>query len=196
MGYSLNRYRPLKQIDPTTVKRLARIWNLSLDNPWARPQLRHRLQYLTPLAATRAIQPLRCLSKSRLSLKHPAFAALAKAHLFCKLIELCLRRLGSHNGVVKPNTSRKRVRSKRELLGRLAIGASPRKWRENANRRDLAGRFRRIAGKLHARPQDKKSFFYNQLTEPLPGRNLLGARGQLQGGSRGPMDVTLGEGPS
>ena len=98
MGYSLNRYRPLKQIDPTTVKRLARIWNLSLDNPWARPQLRHRLQYLTPLAATRAIQPLRCLSKSRLSLKHPAFAALAKAHRFCKLIELCLRRLGPQRG--------------------------------------------------------------------------------------------------
>ena len=34
MGYSLNRYSPLKQIDKATVKRLVPIWNLSLDNPW------------------------------------------------------------------------------------------------------------------------------------------------------------------
>jgi alcohol dehydrogenase (cytochrome c) len=29
MGYSLNRYSPLKQIDKATVKRLVPIWNLS-----------------------------------------------------------------------------------------------------------------------------------------------------------------------
>src|SRR6516162_3050675 len=34
MGYSLNRYSPLTQIDKATVKRLVPIWNLSLDNSW------------------------------------------------------------------------------------------------------------------------------------------------------------------
>ena len=34
MGYHLNRYSPLKQIDRNTVKRLVPVWNLSLDNNW------------------------------------------------------------------------------------------------------------------------------------------------------------------
>ena len=32
MGYHLQRYSPLKQIDKTSVKRLVPVWNLSLDN--------------------------------------------------------------------------------------------------------------------------------------------------------------------
>ena len=42
----------------------------------------------------------------------------------------------------------------------------------------------------------QKVVFLQSVNGATPWRNLLGARGQLQGGSRGPMDVTLGEGPS
>jgi len=58
MGYSLNRYSPLKQIDKTTVKRLVPIWNLSLDNPWgeqAQPLVFDGVMYVTNARATVAI---------------------------------------------------------------------------------------------------------------------------------------------
>ncbi len=58
MGYSLNRYSPLKQIDKTTVKRLVPIWNLSLDNPWgeqAQPLVLDGVMYVTNAKATVAI---------------------------------------------------------------------------------------------------------------------------------------------
>jgi alcohol dehydrogenase (cytochrome c) len=58
MGYSLNRYSPLKQIDKATVKRLVPIWNLSLDNPWgeqAQPLVLDGVMYVTNAKATVAI---------------------------------------------------------------------------------------------------------------------------------------------
>jgi len=58
MGYSLNRYSPLKQIDKATVKRLVPIWNLSLDNPWgeqAQPLVLDGVMYVTNARATVAI---------------------------------------------------------------------------------------------------------------------------------------------
>ena len=58
MGYSLNRYSPLKQIDRTTVKRLVPVWNLSLDNPWgeqAQPLVFDGVMYVTNARATVAI---------------------------------------------------------------------------------------------------------------------------------------------
>ena len=58
MGYSLNRYSPLKQIDKASVKRLVPIWNLSLDNPWgeqAQPLVLDGVMYVTNARATVAI---------------------------------------------------------------------------------------------------------------------------------------------
>ncbi len=58
MGYSLNRYSPLRQIDKVTVKRLVPIWNLSLDNPWgeqAQPLVLDGVMYVTNAKATVAI---------------------------------------------------------------------------------------------------------------------------------------------
>ncbi len=58
MGYSLNRYSPLKQIDKATVKRLVPIWSLSLDNPWgeqAQPLVLDGVMYVTNAKATVAI---------------------------------------------------------------------------------------------------------------------------------------------
>src|SRR3979409_1278800 len=58
MGYSLNRYSPLKQIDKATGKRLVPIWNLSLDNPWggeAQPLVLDGVMYVTNARATVAI---------------------------------------------------------------------------------------------------------------------------------------------
>src|SRR5579859_1501838 len=58
MGYGLNRYSPLKQIDKVTVKRLVPIWNLSLDNPWgeqAQPLVLDGVMYVTNAKATVAI---------------------------------------------------------------------------------------------------------------------------------------------
>src|SRR5436305_1570859 len=50
MGYSQQRYSPLKQIDKTTVKRLVPIWNLSLDNQYgeqAQPLVYNGVMYVT-----------------------------------------------------------------------------------------------------------------------------------------------------
>jgi len=58
MGYHLNRYSPLKQIDKTSVKRLAPVWNLSLDNQWgeqAQPLVKDGVMYVTNAKATVAI---------------------------------------------------------------------------------------------------------------------------------------------
>src|ERR1700721_4001360 len=58
MGYSLNRYSPLKQIDKTTIKRLVPISHLSLDNPWgeqAQPLVLDGVMYVTNAKATGAI---------------------------------------------------------------------------------------------------------------------------------------------
>jgi alcohol dehydrogenase (cytochrome c) len=58
MGYSLQRYSPLKQIDRTTVKRLVPVWSLSLDNPWgeqAQPLVYNGVMYVTDAKATVAI---------------------------------------------------------------------------------------------------------------------------------------------
>src|SRR6202051_5398558 len=58
MGYSLQRYSPLKQIDRTTVRRLVPVWSLSLDNPWgeqAQPLVYNGVMYVTNAKATVAI---------------------------------------------------------------------------------------------------------------------------------------------
>jgi len=58
MGYHLNRYSPLKQIDKTSVKRLVPVWNLSLDNQWgeqAQPLVKDGVMYVTNARATVAI---------------------------------------------------------------------------------------------------------------------------------------------
>ena len=58
MGYHLNRYSPLKQIDRNTVKRLVPVWNLSLDNNWgeqAQPIVYNGMMYVTNARATVAI---------------------------------------------------------------------------------------------------------------------------------------------
>ena len=55
MGYHLNRYSPLKQIDKTNVKRLVPVWNLSLDNQWgeqAQPLVYEGVMYVTDAKAT------------------------------------------------------------------------------------------------------------------------------------------------
>jgi alcohol dehydrogenase (cytochrome c) len=58
MGYHLNRYSPLKQIDKTTIKRLVPVWNLSLDNNWgeqAQPIVYNGIMYVTNARALVAI---------------------------------------------------------------------------------------------------------------------------------------------
>lgn len=58
MGYSLERYSPLKQIDKGNVKRLVPVWNLSLDNQWgeqAQPLVYNGVMYVTDAKATVAI---------------------------------------------------------------------------------------------------------------------------------------------
>jgi alcohol dehydrogenase (cytochrome c) len=58
MGYHQNRYSPLKQIDKTNVKRLAPVWNLSLDNQWgeqAQPLVFEGVMYVTDAKSTVAI---------------------------------------------------------------------------------------------------------------------------------------------
>src|SRR5580692_5697044 len=58
MGYSLQRYSALKQIDKTTIKRLVPVWNLSLDNPTgeqAQPLVLDGVMYVTNAKATVAI---------------------------------------------------------------------------------------------------------------------------------------------
>src|SRR2546427_8201095 len=58
MGYHLQRYSPLKQVDKTTIKRLVPIWNLSLDNQWgeqAQPLVHNGVMYVTNAKATVAI---------------------------------------------------------------------------------------------------------------------------------------------
>jgi alcohol dehydrogenase (cytochrome c) len=58
MGYSLQRYSPLKQIDKTNIKRLVPVWNLSLDNQWgeqAQPLVYNGAMYVTDAKATVAI---------------------------------------------------------------------------------------------------------------------------------------------
>src|SRR5258708_16938778 len=58
MGYNLQRYSALKQIDKTTVKRLVPVWSLSLDNPWgeqAQPLVYNGVMYVTDAKATVAI---------------------------------------------------------------------------------------------------------------------------------------------
>ena len=58
MGYYQQRYRPLKQIDKTIVKRLVPVWNLSMDNQWgeqAQPIVHNGVMYVTDARATVAI---------------------------------------------------------------------------------------------------------------------------------------------
>ena len=58
MGYSQNRFSPLKQIDKTNVKRLVPVWSLSLDNPWgeqAQPIVYNGVMYVTDARSTVAI---------------------------------------------------------------------------------------------------------------------------------------------
>ena len=58
MGYNLNRYSALNQVNRTTVKRLVPVWNLSLDNRWgeqAQPLLYNGVMYVTNAKWTVAI---------------------------------------------------------------------------------------------------------------------------------------------
>ena len=58
MGYGLNRYSPLTQIDKANIKRLVPVWNLSLDNQWgeqAQPIIYNGVMYVTNARATVAI---------------------------------------------------------------------------------------------------------------------------------------------
>jgi alcohol dehydrogenase (cytochrome c) len=58
MGYHLQRYSPLSQINRSTVKRLVPVWNLSLDNQWgeqAQPLVYEHVMYVTDAKATAAI---------------------------------------------------------------------------------------------------------------------------------------------
>ena len=58
MGYSLERYSPLKQIDKANIKRLVPVWNLSLDNQWgeqAQPLVYNGVMYVTDAKSTVAI---------------------------------------------------------------------------------------------------------------------------------------------
>ena len=50
MGYHLQRYSALKEIDKASVKRLVPVWNLSLDNQWgeqAQPLVYEHVMYVT-----------------------------------------------------------------------------------------------------------------------------------------------------
>ena len=58
MGYDLQRFSALKQIDKTTVKRLAPVWNYSLDDSRAeqsQPIVYKGILYVTTNSATIAI---------------------------------------------------------------------------------------------------------------------------------------------
>src|SRR6267143_3149082 len=58
MGYHLNRYSPLNQINKATVKRLVPVWSLSLDNRWgeqAQPLVYNGVMYVTNARWTVAI---------------------------------------------------------------------------------------------------------------------------------------------
>jgi alcohol dehydrogenase (cytochrome c) len=58
MGYGLQRYSPLKQINKATVKRLVPVWNLSLDNQWgeqAQPLVYDHVMYVTDAKSSVAI---------------------------------------------------------------------------------------------------------------------------------------------
>src|SRR5437016_12602310 len=58
VGYRQQRYRPLRQIDKNTVRRLVPVWNLSLDNNWgeqAQPIVYDGVMYVTNARATVAI---------------------------------------------------------------------------------------------------------------------------------------------
>jgi alcohol dehydrogenase (cytochrome c) len=58
MGYSQNRFSPLKQIDKANVKRLVPVWSLSLDNQWgeqAQPIVYNGVMYVTDAKSTVAI---------------------------------------------------------------------------------------------------------------------------------------------
>src|SRR5881296_4295403 len=58
MGYHLQRYSPLRQIDKNTVRRLVPLWNLSLDNNWgeqSQPIVYDGVMYVTNAKATVAI---------------------------------------------------------------------------------------------------------------------------------------------
>src|SRR5437899_4323945 len=58
MGYHLNRYSALKQINTTTVKRLVPVWNMSHDNRWgvqAQPLVHNSVMYETKARWTVAI---------------------------------------------------------------------------------------------------------------------------------------------
>src|SRR4030088_186513 len=58
MGYHLQRYSPLKQIDKNSVRRLVPVWSLSLDNNWgeqAQPIVYDGVMYVTNARATVAI---------------------------------------------------------------------------------------------------------------------------------------------
>src|SRR3989449_6502522 len=58
MGYHLQRYSPLRQIDKNTVRRLVPVWSLSLDNNWgeqAQPIVYDGVMYVTNAKATVAI---------------------------------------------------------------------------------------------------------------------------------------------
>jgi alcohol dehydrogenase (cytochrome c) len=58
MGYHLNRFSPLDQINKQTVRRLVPIWNLSLDNQWGeqgQPLVHDGIMYVTDARATVAI---------------------------------------------------------------------------------------------------------------------------------------------
>src|SRR5438445_12714461 len=50
MGYHQQRYSPLNQINPGTIKRLVPVWSLSLDNNWgeqAQPIVYNGVMYVT-----------------------------------------------------------------------------------------------------------------------------------------------------
>src|SRR4030095_15716537 len=58
MGYHLQRYSRLNEINKQTVKRLVPVWNLSLDNNWgeqAQPIIYNGVMYVTNAKATVAI---------------------------------------------------------------------------------------------------------------------------------------------
>src|SRR6266568_4928719 len=58
MGYHLQRYSPLRQIDKNTVRRLVPVWSLSLDNNWgeqAQPIVYDGVMVVTNARATVAI---------------------------------------------------------------------------------------------------------------------------------------------
>jgi len=58
MGYHLQRYSPLTQINRNTIKRLVPVWNVSLDNNWgeqAQPLVYNGVMYVTNARHTVAI---------------------------------------------------------------------------------------------------------------------------------------------